>query len=67
MVMPDEALAIKLAALSRFTYVVVPAATDRPASIVCLRCGAQSFNPHDIAERYCGRCHVFHDDAKEAR
>lgn len=30
-------------------------------SITCPRCGAVSFNPHDIAERYCGRCHQFHE------
>lgn len=31
-------------------------------SFVCPRCGAESFNPNDISERYCGRCHVFVDD-----
>src|SRR5215467_1192268 len=30
-------------------------------AITCLRCGLTSFNPNDIAQRYCGRCHVFHD------
>jgi hypothetical protein len=25
----------------------------------CPRCGAKSWNPNDIRERYCGRCHVF--------
>jgi ribosomal protein S27AE len=32
------------------------------ASFICPRCGAESFNPSDIAERYCGRCHAFVDD-----
>ena len=31
-------------------------------SFVCPRCGAKSFNPNDIAARYCGRCHAFVDD-----
>src|SRR5438874_8528187 len=31
-------------------------------SIVCPRCGRESFNPHDIRERYCGFCHVFLGD-----
>jgi hypothetical protein len=31
-------------------------------SITCPRCGATSYNPHDLAHRYCGRCHAFHDD-----
>ena len=37
---------------------------SRP-SFICPRCGAESFNPNDIRERYCGRCHVFVDDAAE--
>jgi ribosomal protein S27AE len=35
---------------------------EKPASYVCARCGAESFNPNDIRERYCGRCHAFADD-----
>ena len=31
-------------------------------SITCPRCGWTSHNPHDVAERYCGHCHVFLDD-----
>jgi hypothetical protein len=33
------------------------------AAFVCPRCGAVSHNPKDACERYCGRCHVFVDDA----
>jgi Domain of unknown function (DUF3846) len=33
-----------------------------PGRFECPRCGAVSFHPRDIAERYCGRCHVFVDD-----
>ena len=25
----------------------------------CAKCGAVSYNAHDVAERYCGRCHEF--------
>jgi ribosomal protein S27AE len=32
------------------------------AAITCLRCGLSSFNPTDIAEKYCGACHVFHEE-----
>jgi hypothetical protein len=35
------------------------AGSSSPPSFVCPRCGAQSFNPNDIRERYCGRCHAF--------
>lgn len=27
----------------------------------CPHCDAVSFNPHDIAQWYCGQCHVFVD------
>lgn len=38
------------------------------ASFTCPRCGAVSYNPNDAANRYCGRCHVFVEDAmNEAR
>lgn len=29
---------------------------------VCQRCGAVSYNPNDIAQGYCGRCHDWTDD-----
>jgi hypothetical protein len=32
------------------------------AAITCGRCGMTSYNPHDVAARYCGHCHVFHED-----
>jgi hypothetical protein len=32
-----------------------------PPSIVCPRCRGRSFHPRDIAERYCGYCHAFHE------
>lgn len=30
-------------------------------SYTCLACGMTSHNPHDEANRYCGRCHQFED------
>jgi ribosomal protein S27AE len=38
------------------------AGSSAPPSFVCPRCGAESYNPNDIRESYCGRCHVFVDD-----
>jgi hypothetical protein len=35
---------------------------SEPPAFRCPRCGAVSYNPNDIRERYCGRCHVFVDD-----
>jgi hypothetical protein len=28
----------------------------------CPRCGRVSHNPNDLANRYCGACHLFEDD-----
>jgi hypothetical protein len=30
--------------------------------ILCLICLRVSYNRHDIAHRYCGHCHRFHED-----
>jgi len=30
--------------------------------ITCHLCGFSSANPNDMRERYCGHCHVFHED-----
>jgi len=35
---------------------------DNSAAILCLRCGAISYNKHDVAHAYCAQCHSFHDD-----
>jgi hypothetical protein len=34
--------------------------------IRCLRCGLGSYNPNDIQHKYCGYCHIFHEDFAEA-
>lgn len=31
-------------------------------SYICRACRAESYSAHDIAHRYCGRCHQFEDD-----
>lgn len=31
-------------------------------SYECPRCQMVSYNPNDIANRYCGNCHVFEND-----
>jgi hypothetical protein len=35
--------------------------------IHCHQCGRRSFNRFDIANHYCGACHVFLDDVLDAR
>jgi hypothetical protein len=46
----------------------LPRTRDQPhrerlvLAIRCQRCQAISFNPNDVRERYCGACHVFHEE-----
>jgi hypothetical protein len=35
--------------------------------IRCHACQSTSFHPKDVEERYCGACHVFHEDAPARR
>jgi hypothetical protein len=32
-------------------------------AIRCRECGLVSYSPRDVSERYCGKCHKFHDDS----
>lgn len=31
-------------------------------SITCNICGRTSYNLNDVVQKYCGHCHIFHDD-----
>jgi len=42
------------------TYRIVENDEGTPG-IRCLKCQRTSFNPNDIEQRYCGKCHEFHD------
>jgi hypothetical protein len=33
-------------------------------AIICLLCGLRSHNPNDVFFKYCGRCHLFHEDER---
>lgn len=35
---------------------------DGGRSILCLHCGTTSHSKTDVDNRYCGHCHVYHDD-----
>jgi 1,4-alpha-glucan branching enzyme len=56
----DAAGALRLEASGG--YVLHRDAHGATVRITCLACGATSSNRTDIAERYCGRCHVFHEE-----
>ncbi|TPE43994.1 hypothetical protein FJM65_11250 [Pontibacter mangrovi] len=30
--------------------------------IMCLKCGRVSHNLNDVINKYCGHCHVFHEN-----
>ncbi len=47
------------------TYEVV--FIKRTRAIHCLLCDSLSTHRRDIEERYCGRCHLFHDAVAEGR
>jgi ribosomal protein L37E len=32
------------------------------SGIRCLCCGSVSYHPQDVAQRYCGCCHLFHEE-----
>ena len=36
-------------------------------SITCFRCGMTSFNPCDVASKYCGACCRFHEETTNGR
>jgi len=36
-------------------------------ALVCLECLQVSFNPNDIAQKYCGACHCFLGDTVSTR
>ena len=33
-------------------------------TITCVKCRKTSSNPNDVEKRYCGFCHVFHEDRR---
>lgn len=55
-----EAEGAPVAPAPRYELVRHPGTRD--AGIRCATCGLTSYNPNDVAHRYCGFCHVAHDD-----
>jgi len=44
------------------TALSVTASTSTTLSITCPFCGITSYHPKDVAAKYCGLCHRFHED-----
>lgn len=55
-------LMIHLVGHTNYRGYVIAHVDGTTSSITCLICGLTSFNPTDLAEKYCGACHVFHED-----
>jgi ribosomal protein S27AE len=49
----------------KLTYQIITDDKGDPIAIKCLKCGLTSHHPEDVRQRYCGKCHVFHDDLRK--
>ena len=45
-----------------YHLIVVEERSRLVLGIRCLTCQRISFHPKDVETRYCGACHVFHED-----
>ena len=46
---------------------IIETDADGEKTIQCLRCGRISYNAGNIAKKYCGGCHEFHEDMEVTR
>jgi hypothetical protein len=46
-----------------YDLVVTETADRLHLAIRCHKCQKVSYHPKDIKERYCGHCHVFHEES----
>lgn len=45
------------------TYEII----GKDEAVKCLVCGLTSYNPNDVMQRYCGKCHKYHSDMQLER
>jgi len=65
---PGRARPASTAAKARGVFVMAEPSYTISAdgrAITCARCGMTSYNRHDVAEWYCGNCHISHGDFRE--
>lgn len=43
------------------TYALSRSEQSGQDQIMCLHCGRVSHNSNDVANKYCGHCHIFHE------
>ncbi len=44
----------------RKTYIIYEGSGRK--AIFCTRCEVLSWHPRDVEEKYCPKCHIFHED-----
>ena len=47
------------------TYQIILNDEGKAHAIKCHTCGLTSYHPKDVSHRYCGKCHIFHDDLRQ--
>ncbi len=58
-ILEEQALAVaRVIAITGVPYLLV----DWDKAILCFTCGHISHNPNDVAQKYCGHCHKFHEE-----
>jgi hypothetical protein len=45
-------------------YELVRSNSANEPGIRCKTCGKVSYQPQDIANKYCGQCHKFHEESE---
>ena len=62
--MPGEKVAVIYPKEEKKGYTIFDTNLDGgdTKSIRCHRCGRTSYNQNDVKNRYCGFCHVFHEE-----
>ena len=49
------------------TFAIYVDANTGQRTIWCALCDAVTANPGDVANKYCGRCHLFHELVQDCR
>ncbi|MDB4278246.1 hypothetical protein N9917_01450 [Deltaproteobacteria bacterium] len=49
----------------KLTYQIILNDDGVGHAIKCLVCDMTSYHPEDMRQRYCGKCHQFHDDLRK--
>ena len=47
------------------TYQIILNNDGEAHAIKCFNCGLTSYSLEDVRHRFCGKCHIFHDDLRQ--